>query len=239
MVAGALGTPSPQGQARLWQRVAECGVVLSESAEGAAVPCWRFPQRHRILAALADVVVVVECHARGDPLHAVRFAAQRGVSVGAVPGSVRSPASAGTNDLLADGCFVVRDAADVLVAVGLARAGSEPVRAHRRATDPSTDPDPVPVPTTDPVAGRTASIDGGVADGTADANGTADAAASTGPPGGVRVDAVVLSALDWEPSSVEQVLRRTGLPLGIVSVSLDRLTHRGRVRGGAGWWERV
>jgi DNA processing protein len=54
----------------------------------------------------------------------------------AVPGSVRSPSAAGTNQLLADGCHPVRDAADILVALGLG-AG-----AHRTAPDLRPRPDP-------------------------------------------------------------------------------------------------
>lgn len=115
--------PYPRQHAGLWRRVATAGAVLSESPIGSADLAWRFPLRNRIIAAISDVVVVVECHVRGGSLHTVQAATARGVTVGAVPGSVRSPASAGTNALLADGCFVVRDASDVLVAVGLARAG--------------------------------------------------------------------------------------------------------------------
>ena len=66
---------------------------------------WRFPARNRIIAALAEVVVVVESHAAGGSLHTVDEADRaRRRPVLAVPGSVRSPASAGTNQLLADGC---------------------------------------------------------------------------------------------------------------------------------------
>jgi DNA processing protein len=125
------GLPAPHAPGRLWARVAEAGVVLSASAPGTAGP--RSARHQRLVAALADVVVVVECHTRGRALAVVRAAAGRGVAVGAVPGSVRSPASAGANDLLADGCFVVRDTADVLVALGLARAGDVPVRPGPRA----------------------------------------------------------------------------------------------------------
>jgi len=132
VVAGGLDHPSPGGSATLFERVAGCGVVFSESPIGAPEAAWRSRPRHRVLATLADVVVVIECHHSGGALHTVRAAARRGVSVGAVPGSVRSPASAGTNDLLADGCFVVRDVTDALVALGLARAGNEPVRAPAR-----------------------------------------------------------------------------------------------------------
>lgn len=122
VVAGGLGRPYPPQHAGLWHRVAACGAVVSEAPLGAADLAWRFPQRNRVIAALSEVVVVVECHARGGSLYTVSAAARRAVPVGAVPGSVRSPASAGTNALLADGCLVVRDLDDVLVALGLARA---------------------------------------------------------------------------------------------------------------------
>ncbi|MHB1777370.1 MAG: DNA-processing protein DprA [Acidimicrobiales bacterium] len=135
VVVGPLDRPHPRPHARLWDRVADVGLLLSEAPlDLGAVPRWRFPQRNRLLAALSDVVVVVESHVTGASLATARAAERRGISVGAVPGSIRSPASAGTNDLLADGCFVVRDAADVLVAVDLARPGPVAVRRSDAAT---------------------------------------------------------------------------------------------------------
>jgi DNA processing protein len=235
VVAGGLGTPYPRHHAGLWRRVAEAGVILSESAAGATVPRWRFPQRNRILAALADVVVVVECHSRGGSLHPVRAAERRGVSVGAVPGSVRSPASAGTNDLLADGCFVVRDAADVLVAVGLARAGAVPVRTGRRREVERAGA-PLTAPTVSSSVGAVIAAAVRGAGGPVQPEG---AAITADPPADPDPDAAVLKALDWEPCSVEQVLRRSGLALGTVWASLERLRQEGRIRGDAGWWGRV
>ncbi len=127
VVAGSVATPYPRQHAGLWRRVAEAGAVVSEAPIGTADLAWRFPARNRIIAALSDVVVVVECHSRGGALHTVQAATARGVPVGAVPGSVRSPASSGTNALLADGCFVVRDVSDVLVALGLSMAAANPL----------------------------------------------------------------------------------------------------------------
>ena len=103
VVANGLDSPYPARHARLWERVAESGVVLSETPVGVGAERWRFLHRNRLMAALADVVVVVECHVRGGSLSTVAAAVERGVPVGAVPGSIRSPASAGTNALLADG----------------------------------------------------------------------------------------------------------------------------------------
>lgn len=127
VVANGLDSPYPARHARLWERVAESGVVLSETPVGVGAERWRFLHRNRLMAALADVVVVVECHVRGGSLSTAAAAVERGVPVGAVPGSIRSPASAGTNALLADGCFPVRDVTDVLVAIGLVRAAPLPL----------------------------------------------------------------------------------------------------------------
>jgi len=71
-----------------------------------------------------------ESHARGGSLHTVDEAVRRGRPVLAVPGPIRSAASAGTNRLLADGCAPVCGVDDVLVALGL--AGRVPVAAAPR-----------------------------------------------------------------------------------------------------------
>ena len=75
--------------------------------------------RNRILAALCEVLVVVESRERGGSLLTVREALERSVEVMAVPGSPRNRASAGTNGLLHDGAAPVTSVDDVLVALGL------------------------------------------------------------------------------------------------------------------------
>jgi len=124
VVAGGVDVTYPPSHAALFDEVAGAGVLLSEAPVGTPPERWRFPARNRIIAALADVVVVVESHERGGSLHTVEAAIERGRTVGAVPGPVRSPSSAGTNSLLADLALVVRDADDVLVALGLGRSSS-------------------------------------------------------------------------------------------------------------------
>jgi DNA processing protein len=119
VVAGGLDDPYPRRHARLWSRVAEQGAVYSESPAGVPTEKWRFPVRNRLLAMLSDVVVVVESRHGGGSMHTVAAAAERGTPVGAVPGSIRSPASEGTNGLLADGCFPVCTVGDILTALSL------------------------------------------------------------------------------------------------------------------------
>ena len=138
VVAGGLDDPYPRRNARLWARVAEQGAVYSESPAGVRTEKWRFPVRNRLLAMLSDVVVVVESRHRGGALYTVEAAAARGIPVGAVPGSIRSPTSEGTNRLLADGCFPVCGVDDILTALALrgvllpAAAAAPPGRCRRR-----------------------------------------------------------------------------------------------------------
>ncbi len=127
--------PYPDRHRALWAEVAARGVLLGEAPLGGRPVAWRFPARNRIIAALADIVVVVESHAVGGSLLTVREAIDRGVDVMAVPGSVRSPAAAGVNQLLAEGCHPVRDADDVLVALGMVPGG------RRSGPDPRPPPD--------------------------------------------------------------------------------------------------
>jgi DNA processing protein len=122
VVAGGLEEPYPRRHARLWERVADQGVVVSESAVGIRTEKWRFPIRNILLAALSNVVVVVESRHGGGSMHTVNAAMARGIPVGAVPGSIRSPTSEGTNALLADGAFPVCGPADILVALSLTGA---------------------------------------------------------------------------------------------------------------------
>jgi DNA processing protein len=122
VVAGGLDHPYPQRHERLWERVASSGVIVSESPAGVPTEKWRFPVRNRLLAALSDVVIVVESRHHGGSRHTVDAAIDRGIAVGAVPGSIRSATSEGTNALLADGAFPVCSAGDILVALALAGA---------------------------------------------------------------------------------------------------------------------
>lgn len=123
----------PRRHAELWAAVASAGAVVSETPPGRDAEGWRFPARNRIIAGLVSMVVVVESHATGGSLITADAAIERGVDVRAVPGPVRSPASAGTNQLLFDGPGPVRNAGDILEALGLAGAGWNPIEPLRPA----------------------------------------------------------------------------------------------------------
>ncbi len=122
VVGTALDSPYPSQNRQLWARVAERGLVCGEAPLGSRPERWRFPARNRIIAALSQILVVVESHARGGALYTAAQAVERGRPVLAVPGPIRSPASLGCNQLLADGCHPLCEPDDILVALGLVAA---------------------------------------------------------------------------------------------------------------------
>lgn len=119
VVGTGLDVIYPAVNRELWRRVGSEGLLLSEALSGTKPERWRFPARNRLIAALAALVVVVESHAIGGSLHTVSSAIERGRQVMAVPGSVTSSASVGSNQLLADGCAPVTGAHDILDALAL------------------------------------------------------------------------------------------------------------------------
>ena len=122
VVGSGLDVIYPRANRQLWGDIETRGVVLSESPLGTPAHGWRFPARNRIIAALSDVLIVVESHASGGSLITARQQAKRQKPTLVVPGPILSPASKGSNALLRDGCAPLTDFDDVLVALGLSGA---------------------------------------------------------------------------------------------------------------------
>lgn len=130
VVANGHGAPYPRRHRALWEQVAEAGVILSEWPPGTAPEPFRFPQRNRILAAVSELVIVIESRERGGSLITAREAAERGIDVFAVPGPIDQRSCVGTNSLLEDGATPVASTETILVALGLDNR-----RAGRRRFD--------------------------------------------------------------------------------------------------------
>ena len=135
VVGSGLDRVYPRAHAALWRRVAQQGVILSEHPLGTPATAWQFPARNRLIAALADVVVVVESQHTGGAMGTAVEAARRSRPVMAVPGPVTSSTSDGTNQLLVDGCAPARDVTDVLVALGCEAVAPRPSAESRPMPD--------------------------------------------------------------------------------------------------------
>lgn len=134
VVATGLDVEYPRRHRNLYGDVRAHGLVVGETGYGIGPTPWRFPVRNRIIAALADIVVVVEATLTGGARITAEHALRYDRAVFAVPGSRRNPASAGTNALIADGAFPLTEWSDIVVALGMTPGA-------RRAAAPRPVPD--------------------------------------------------------------------------------------------------
>ncbi len=104
----------PRGHRELGERIRRRGALVSEYPCAMPPSPANFPVRNRIIAALADIVVVVEAAAHSGSLITARLALELGREVLAVPGRITDEQSIGVNDLLRDGAAPVTHPADVL-----------------------------------------------------------------------------------------------------------------------------
>lgn len=104
----------------LYDRIVQTGgAIVSEYPPGTPPDRWRFPARNRIIAAMAQAVVVVEAAVTGGALITARLGAEQGRSVFAVPGDVDRLMSEGCNRLIRDGAFPVLGAVDLIEELSL------------------------------------------------------------------------------------------------------------------------
>ncbi|MFM8979247.1 MAG: DNA-processing protein DprA [Planctomycetia bacterium] len=131
----------PPENAALAEAVAGAGGLLSEFPPEQPPERWQFPRRNRLVAALAEAVVVVEAPLRSGALLTAQEALEQGREVLAVPGPVGRPSHEGAHALLRQqAASICTGVEDVLAALGL---GSRSAAAGARSLEL---PEPVPPP---------------------------------------------------------------------------------------------
>ncbi|ARP83994.1 DNA protecting protein DprA [Bordetella genomosp. 8] len=189
----------PPRNAGLAERIATQGALVSELPLGSPAIASHFPRRNRLVAGLAQGVLVVEAARQSGSLITARLAAENGREVFAIPGSIHSPLSRGCHALIRQGAKLVETARDITDelggAAGRGAAGSG-AAARGRATDRRVQDEDIPAP----------------------AGGEAGSGA-----------AAVIDALGHDPVHLDTLLERTGLDLATLSAYLLELELAGTI----------
>lgn len=118
--ASGLDTVYPAENVRLAREIIERGALISEYPLGTRPKADNFPRRNRILSGISLGVLVVEAGEKSGALITAEQALQQNREVFAIPGSILSPTSRGTNNLLQQGAKLVRNYLDILEELNLA-----------------------------------------------------------------------------------------------------------------------
>jgi DNA processing protein len=109
----------PSNHATLARQVMEHGALVSEFPLGTRPKAEHFPQRNRIISGMSLGVLVVEAGEESGALLTANRALEQNRDVFAIPGSIFSPLSVGTNYLIQQGAKLIRNCEDILEELNL------------------------------------------------------------------------------------------------------------------------
>lgn len=119
VVAGGLDSLYPASHQDMFREIVDCGGAIASLHPPLTRPTrWRFLDRNRLIAGMTTGTVVVEAGLRSGALNTARHARDMGKYLGAVPGSLFSAVSMGTNRLIREGATLIRHGDDVKELMG-------------------------------------------------------------------------------------------------------------------------
>ncbi len=119
VLGAGLAHPYPLQNTRLFHEIQEAGgLIVTPFAVDTKVQAHNFPVRNRIIAGIGYAVVVVQARERSGTKITASYALDAGRDVGAVPGRIDDPLSAGVHELIGNGARVITSAEDVVAMCG-------------------------------------------------------------------------------------------------------------------------
>ncbi|QKY69020.1 DNA-processing protein DprA [Lentibacillus sp. CBA3610] len=104
----------PRQNTKLFRRIAEKGLLLSEYSPDTPPERFYFPERNRIISGLSFGTFVIEATEKSGTLITVDQALDQGREVYALPGSPLTPYTKGCHKMIQDGAKLVQEPEDIL-----------------------------------------------------------------------------------------------------------------------------
>ncbi len=114
VIAGGIDNIYPKENTKLYNEIAENGLIISENPFSALPKSESFPRRNRIISGLSLGVLVVEAVMKSGSLITARFANEQGREVFCIPGFPLDARSEGPNSLIKKGANLVTSAFDIV-----------------------------------------------------------------------------------------------------------------------------
>lgn len=110
----------PKENSKMFNMIlAKNGCIVSQFVPGTKPLSYNFPIRNRIISALSELTIVVEAGIKSGSLITAGAALEQGKDVMAVPGSIFSKNSIGTNKLIKDGASPLTSCEDIFEILGI------------------------------------------------------------------------------------------------------------------------
>jgi DNA processing protein len=119
VVASGLDIVYPSENAGLSRSIINQGALISEYPLGTKPRADNFPRRNRIMSGISLGVLVIEADEASGAIITAHMALEQNREVFAIPGSILSPMSRGTNKLIKEGAKLVQNCTDVLEELNL------------------------------------------------------------------------------------------------------------------------
>jgi len=120
VLASGLEQVYPPMNKILADRIVQNGALISEYEPGSKLERWNFPDRNRIISALAKAVFIVEGAKDSGAMLTARYAKEQNKPLFALPGNISNRNAEGPNLLIRNGANLISSPSDLMKDLGLA-----------------------------------------------------------------------------------------------------------------------
>lgn len=114
VLAGGIDYIYPPENHKLYEKIANEGLVIAELPIGAKPLAQHFPRRNRLISGLSLGVVIIEASLKSGSLITAKYALEQNREIFALPGFPLDPRNSGANKLIKDGAHLIESTEDII-----------------------------------------------------------------------------------------------------------------------------